>query len=105
MSLEPVIGIVFGVPAIAFSLRALLKPFIDAWVHTRQLKAGGGAAPLPDPAQAQRILQLEVEMTALRDEVARLSAVESFYAQLGAPKPGPARSGPDPSIRGELPPA
>jgi hypothetical protein len=105
----PLIGVVVGIPAIAFSARAVLKPFLDAWVHTRELKAGAGA-PRPDPGQTQRILQLEADMSALRDEVARLSAVESFYAQLSAPAvpapvPAPAPAGADPSTRGEPPPA
>jgi hypothetical protein len=80
----PLVGIIIGIPALAFSARAVLKTVLDAWVHTRELKAGVGAAPPPDPAQAQRFQQLEAEVTALREEVTRLSAVESFYAQLGS---------------------
>lgn len=97
MSLEPVIGIVFGVPAIGFAIRLVVKPIVDGYVRARELRAGAAAGVIaaPDPAQAQRILQLEAELASLREEVARLSAVESFYAQLQAPPgspPAPPRS-------------
>ncbi len=80
-----VIAFLLGVPALALSARLVLKPFIDGWLRARELKAGARAVGPELEAQAQRIGQLEGELSALREEVGRISAVETFYSQLQAP--------------------
>ncbi len=82
--LIPLIGVVLGIPAIAMSARWVLRPIIDAYVRGRELKAGAQADPGRMAAQERRIAEVEGELAALRQEVERLSAVESFYNQLQA---------------------
>ena len=56
--------------------------------NARKLKAAS-RAPL-EGEQAQRIAQLEAEVSSLREEMGRLGSVEQFYARLQAPeKPEP----------------
>ncbi len=79
--LIPLIGALLGLPALAWSLRIVIRGVADGIVRVK----GGARNPLPDPEQARRMAELESEVGALREEVARLGAVESFYAQLQAP--------------------
>ncbi len=79
---EPVVGVVLGLPAIAFGIRMITKPFIDGWVRTRELKAGARSALPAEPEREQRIHELEAEVASLRQELERMGAVESFYKQL-----------------------
>ena len=82
----PIIGIVLGVPAIGFAARMVIRATADGIARVKA--ASHPPVQPPDPGQAQRIAQLEAEVAALHDEVGRLSAVESFYAQLQAPRGG-----------------
>ncbi len=87
--------IVFGVPAVAVSIRIAARPLLEGLAHLRQAGQPAAAAPAPDP----RVDALQAEMTALRDRVDRLAAVEEFYAQLQAPAgASPASAGPPPSL-------
>ncbi len=80
-----VIGVVLGITAIGFAGRMIIRAIADGIARIR----AAGYPPLQpaDPAQGQRLAQLEAEVATLHDEVARLSAVESFYAQLQGPRP------------------
>ncbi len=80
---EPVVGVVLGIPAIAFAVRMVIRSIADGLVRIK----GGASAPLEATVRAQerRLAQLEAEIAALREDVVRLSAVERFYAQLQAP--------------------
>ncbi len=80
----PIVAIVFGLPSIALAARWVMKPIIDAYVRGRELKARALADPGQLAAQERRIAELEGELGAMRQELDRLSAVESFYAQLQA---------------------
>lgn len=91
---EPVAAIVLGIPALAFSIRVVTKPLIDGWVRTRELKAGARAEPARDPDRDERVLQLEAEVSSLRQELERLNAVEGFYKELRAPAPDDTGSAP-----------
>ncbi len=88
---EPVVAIVLGIPAFAFGVRVMTKPFIDGWVRSRELKAGAragavpAAVPPPEPQRDERIHQLEAEVASLRQELERMGAVESFYKELRNP--------------------
>ncbi len=73
--------IVFGVPAVALSVRIAARPLLEGLAHLRQ----AGHAPAPDALPDPRIDALQGEMAALRERVDRLGAVEDFYAQLQAP--------------------
>ncbi len=83
----PIIAVVLGVPAIGFAARMVIHAVADGIARVR---TAGQPVPLPaDPdrgVQAQRMAQLEAEVASLREEVGRLSSVESFYAQLQAPR-------------------
>lgn len=85
-----IIGVVLGVPAMGFAVRLVVKPIADAYVRSRELKAGVRADLQPAQDQAQRVAQLEAELAAVKDQLERHSAVESFYAQLKAPGGGEA---------------
>lgn len=80
----PVVGIVFGIPAIGFAARMIIRALADGIARVKA--ASHPSVVAPDPTQGQRIAQLEAEVSSLRDEVGRLSAVESFYAQLQGPR-------------------
>ncbi len=88
--------IVFGVPAVAISVRIAARPLLEGLAHLRQ--AGHPVAPgaAPDP----RVDALQAEMSTLRERVDRLSAVEEFYAQLQAPGARPASASPPSLPRG-----
>ncbi len=73
--------IVFGVPAVALSVRIAARPLLEGLAHLRQAGHPALSVPAPDP----RVEALQAEMTALRERVERLGAVEEFYAQLQAP--------------------
>ncbi len=85
-----VIGVVLGITAIGFAGRMIIRSLADGIARVKT--AGHTPLPAPDPAQGQRMAQLEAEVASLRDEVGRLSAVEDFYAKLQAPAT-PARPG------------
>lgn len=89
---EPLVAIVVGLPAIAFSIRVVTKPLIDGWVRTRELKAGV-RQDAHDPRSDERVGQLEAEISSMRQELERLNAVEGFYKQLRSPGPGGASPG------------
>ncbi len=84
--------IVFGVPAVAISVRIAARPLLEGLAHLRQAGHPVPSAPGPDP----RIDALQGEMAALRERVDRLSAVEEFYAQLQAPTAADAPAPPPP---------
>lgn len=97
MSLEPAIAIAIGLPAIAFSARLVIKPIIQGWVRTRELNAGVGQDPAREQLRDERVLQLEAEVSSLRQELERLNAVEGFYKELRSPETpggGPIPPGP-----------
>ncbi len=79
-----VLGIVLGITAIGFAGRMIIRAVADGIARIKTASHPPVAAV--DPAQGQRIAQLEAEVASLHDEVGRLSAVESFYAQLQAPR-------------------
>ncbi len=83
-----VIGVVLGIPAVGFATRMVIRAVADGIVR---VKGGDRTQLQPDHDQRdERLAQLEAEVASLRDEVGRLSAVESFYAQLQGPRaPGP----------------
>ncbi len=87
----PVVGIIAFVGALTIGARAVMKPVINAFLRARELKAGAGADPARLDAQDRRIAELESDLSAVRQELDRLSAVESFYAQLQAPQSTGAR--------------
>ncbi len=74
--------VVIGVPAVAFGVRIALRPVVDGLIRLREVSVRQGETPAPDP----RIPQLQADVAALRQEVERLGAVESFYKQLQAPE-------------------
>ena len=88
----PVVGIVLGIPAIGFAVRMVVISIADGIARIK----GGARAPLEaaQGEQARRMAQMEAELASLRDEVGRLSAVESFYAQLQTPSAPTASGGP-----------
>ncbi len=83
--LIPLTAIIFGIPAIALGARMVIKPVLDTWVKTREAKLPAPVDAARERARDQRMAEIESELAALRDEVERLSAVESFYKQLKAP--------------------
>ncbi len=88
-NLIPIFGIVFGMPSIALAIRWVMKPVMDAHMRSQELKARAAASPALQAEQERRIADLEAELATVKHELERLSAVESFYAQLGAgPPPG-----------------
>ncbi len=85
----PIVGIVFGMPSIALAIRWVMKPVMDAHMRSQELKAHAGANPVLLAEQGRRLADVEAELEAVKQELERLRAVESFYAQLGAgPQPG-----------------
>lgn len=77
--------LVFGVPAVAISVRIALRPVIEALVRVRDI-SGHRAAADPDP----RFAALESELKRLQVEVQRLSEAEAFTRQLtGGANPKP----------------
>ncbi len=93
-----VIGVVLGITAIGFAARMVIRATADGIARVKA--AGHPPTVAPDPAHGQRIAQLAAEVASLHDEVGRLAAVESFYAQLQAPRAPGATARPD-----RLPPA
>ncbi len=92
--------IVFGVPAVALSVRIAARPLLEGLAHLRQ----AAHPPLPDGAPDPRVDALQAEVSTLRERVDRLAAVEEFYAQLQAPAGAagraPASPAPPPLPRG-----
>ncbi len=82
---EAVVGVVAVVAAFGLVGSMVIKTVVGGLVRIKAASAPS-AASVP-PAQEERLAQMEAEIAALRDEVGRLSAVESFYAQLQAPRP------------------
>ncbi len=80
----PIIGIVLGIPALAFSIRLVTKPFIDGWVRARELKAGAPptVSPAFEPQRDERIHQLEAEVASLRQARDALGGGEADTAPL-----------------------
>ncbi len=91
-NLVPVVGVIGLVAAMAIGARAVIRPIIDAVVRSRELKAHAGADPARLDAQDRRIAELEAELGAVREELDRRSAVESFYTQLQGSTPGAGRN-------------
>ncbi len=69
--------------AVGFAGRMLVNAVAD---KVLKIKAAGRAPA--EGEQAQRIAQLEAEVSSLREEMSRLASVEQFYAQLKAPEKG-----------------
>lgn len=86
MHWEPIVGVAVGFPALGFAIRMVVRSIADGIARVKS--ASHPPIPAGDSAQGERIAQLEAEVASLRDEVGRLSAVESFYAQLQAPRGG-----------------
>ncbi len=84
--LVPVVGILAFVGALTVGARVVMRPVIDAFLRARELKMGG-ADPARLDAQDRRIGELEGELAAVKQELERLSAVETFYAQLQGGRP------------------
>ena len=91
-NLVPVVGVIGFVTAMAIGARAVMKPLIEAFLRARELKAGAGGNPARLDAQDRRINELEGELASMRQELDRLSAVESFYAQLQGSAPAAGRN-------------
>lgn len=86
--------IVFGVPAVAVAARIAARPILEGLARLREASGSHPATPAaPDP----RVELLQAEMTALRERVERLSAVEEFYARLQAPSGPGAQPGSPPA--------
>jgi hypothetical protein len=88
--LVPIVGILFGLPAMAVSIRLVLQPLIKAFVRSRELKAGAQLDPARLDAQDARIAELEAELGTVHEQMERLASVERFYAQLQAGAAGAA---------------
>jgi hypothetical protein len=79
----------------AFNGMSILFAAIGVSMVVRAFRGGGGGGrgyrdlqpPPPVMLEDPRVPQLQTEMDELRQQVDRLSAAESFYAQLQAPKP------------------
>ncbi len=83
--LVPLAGIIFGVPGIALGARLIMKPILDYNARMREVKLHGVADPEGERAREERLLEIESELSALRQEVQQLHAVEGFYQELQAP--------------------
>ncbi len=83
--LVPLAGIIFGVPGIALGARLVMKPILDYNARMREVKLQGVADPERERAREERLLEIESELSALRQEVQQLHAVEGFYKELQAP--------------------
>lgn len=78
-----VLGVVATVATIGIVARSVINAVAQ---NLLRIKASSAGAPPAVPAgQEQRMAQMEAEIASLREEVSRLSAVETFYAQLQAP--------------------
>lgn len=71
--------IVFGVPALAISVRLALKPILEALERVRE-----GGLTVTSRADDPRIEALEAEVVRLTQEVQRLSESEAFHRELMA---------------------
>jgi hypothetical protein len=85
--LVPLAGIIFGIPGIALGARLVMKPILDYNARMREVKLQAAADPERQRARDERLLEMESELSALREEVQRLHAVEGFYQELQAPVP------------------
>ncbi len=79
---EAVVGVVAVVAAMGLVGRMLINT-----VAHNLLRIKAASTPAVPAGQEQRLAQMEAEIASLKEEVSRLSAVESFYAQLQAPAP------------------
>jgi hypothetical protein len=70
-----IVGIVVGIPMMAFSVRFALKPVVDAWLKIRE----SSLRPAPPPPAA--------ELEALKLRVAALEAVWEHRLGSGTLKP------------------
>ena len=78
-----------------FNGMQLIFAAIAVSIVVRAVRGGGGrqryhqelAPPGPVLLEDPRVPRLQAEVDELRQQVERLSAAESFYAQLNAPKP------------------
>jgi ubiquinone biosynthesis protein UbiJ len=75
------------VPALGITARFALKPVVDAVVRLREAMAEQDSTALAR-ALAAELAELRAETATLRDEVARLSTIESFHRQLQQPNAG-----------------
>ena len=80
----------------AFNGMNLIFAAIAVSIVARAFRGGGGRrypemAPPPGPVLLEdpRVPRLQAEVDDLRQQVERLAAAESFYAQLQAPAPKP----------------
>lgn len=80
----------------AFNGMQLIFAAIAFSIAARAFRGGGGrryhqelAPPGPVLLEDPRVPRLQAEVDELRQQVERLSAAESFYAQLNAPAPKP----------------
>jgi hypothetical protein len=81
LTLFAIIGVV-ALPVFAVSARVMLRAVADALLRVRE---GSPPAPAIEPLGKVAALQREVEE--LRAQIDRMSATESFYAQLQEPAP------------------
>ncbi len=85
----PVVGVVLAISTLGLTARMV----INTVAHNILRIKAASAAPLP-AAQEERIARMEAELSSLKEEMARLSAVENFYTQLQAPPAPPRPSSP-----------
>jgi len=81
LTLFAIIGVV-ALPVFAVSARVMLRAGADALLRVRQ--ASSPAAAIEPPGQ---VAALEREVEELRAQLDRMSATETFYAQLQQPAP------------------
>lgn len=82
--LQPLSVMAVGAVA-AIATVGLVGRMIINTVTGNLLRLKAATAPPLQGAQDERMARMEAEIASLKDEVSRLSAVETFYAQLQAP--------------------
>jgi hypothetical protein len=82
LTLFAIIGVV-ALPVFAVSARVMLRAGADALLRVRQASSPPAAAIEPPG----KVAALQREVEELRAQVDRMSATESFYAQLQEPAP------------------
>lgn len=73
-------GVIFGVPALAFSLRFALKPLVESYTRLKEAQQGGSAKDLP--VVMQQLAALEQRLQAIEDHMDRLDEVAEFRREL-----------------------